>query len=312
VRRILLVTAALLLLTAPAAVAAAKPARCNGEARLCDRRFNHVVIPATHNSMSAASLGWSIPNQTRSIPRQLADGVRGFLIDTHYASRRADGKVYTDETKTPTSGLFLCHVYCHIGATRLVDGLRWFTRYLKAHPRNVLVIVQEDHIAPKDWAAAVRRAGLAHYVFRGHAGRPWPTLRTMIRRHQQVVMLAEQRSGGIPWEHRAYAGILQETPYTWTQPSLLTRPKNWNASCRPNRGGRTGSLFLMNHWSPSTPAATPDLALARRVNARKVLVGRAKACRKRRGTWPTLVAVDQYTEGGLLAAVRQLNTLIAR
>jgi hypothetical protein len=315
VRRALLVIAALLLLGAPAASAAKRrPAKCNGEARLCDRRFDRVVIPATHNSMSAASLGWTIPNQTRSIPRQLADGVRGFLIDTHYASRRADGKVYTEpnEQKTPTSGLYLCHEFCHIGATPLVTGLRWFAKYLKAHPRNVIVIVQEDHISPQDYASAVRKAGLERYVYRGKAGRPWPTLRTMIRRHHQVVMLAEQKAAGVSWEHRAYAGIVQETPYTFKQPALLTKSADWNHSCRANRGGKTASLFLMNHWSPSTPGNPPDLALARKVNATKVLVGRATACHKRRGHWPTLVAVDQYTEGGLLAAVRRLNTLIAR
>ena len=79
----------------------------------------------------------------------------------------------------------------------------------------------------------------------------------------------------------------------------------------PNRGGRTGSLFLFNHWSPPTAPAQPDHATARKVNAYATLVGRAKACHARRGRWPNLVAVDDYRDGGLFAAVRRLNTLIA-
>ena len=64
--------------------AGAKPLKsCNGSKSLCSRHFNHVVIPATHNSMSAQSLGWILPNQPVPIATQLKDGVRGLLLDTH-------------------------------------------------------------------------------------------------------------------------------------------------------------------------------------------------------------------------------------
>jgi hypothetical protein len=77
----------------------------------------------------------------------------------------------------------------------------------------------------------------------------------------------------------------------------------------PNRGGRKGTLFLMNHWSPPIPPAQPDRAASARVNKRSVLVGRARECRRVRGRLPTIVAVDQVKAGGLLAAVRELNGL---
>jgi hypothetical protein len=46
--------------------------------------------------MSAASLGFQIPNQPVGIPDQLKAGIRGFLIDTHYGRRMPDGTVATD------------------------------------------------------------------------------------------------------------------------------------------------------------------------------------------------------------------------
>ena len=285
------------------------PSRCNGERRLCERRLDRVVLPAAHNAMSAASLGWQIPNQQVGLPEQLRAGVRGFLIDTHYGHPEPDGRVVNDPVKTPQSRLYLCHVLCGLGATPLVDGLRAMRAFLRARPANVLVIVNEDNISPADFAAAVKQSGLIRNVYRRKPGPRWPKLKTMIRRRQQVVMLAERQAAGVPWYHEAYGGIVQETPYSWPIQSQLTDPANWPASCRPLRGGTTGSLFLMNHWSPTV---APSPATSAVVNARNTIVGRAKACRDLRGKLPNLVAVDMFQSGGLFAAVRRLNRLALR
>jgi hypothetical protein len=52
-----------------------------------------------------------------------------------------------------------------------------------------------------------------------------------------------------------------------------------------------------------------DHAEAAAVNAKRVLVGRARECARLRGKLPTIVAVDHYTDGGLFAAVKRLNAL---
>ncbi|HYP47180.1 MAG TPA: hypothetical protein VEQ61_00955 [Thermoleophilaceae bacterium] len=283
---------------------AAGPKRCNGDAQLCERRLGDVVLAATHNSMSAQALGWQIPNQQVGIPEQLRQGVRGFLIDTYYAHRTADGTVLADSAPTSESEIYLCHVACQLGATRLIDALRAMRGFLRAHPNNVLVIVNEDRVAPRDFARVVRRSGLARHLYRGRPGPRWPRLRKMIRRREQVVVLAERQAAPVPWYHEAYSGVLQETPYSWAAPAQLTDPAQWAASCRPNRGGTSGSLFLMNHWSP--PVA-PDPATSAVVNATETIVGRALACRDQRGRLPNLVAVDMFQSGGLFEAVKRLN-----
>ena len=53
-----------LISAAPAGANALKT--CNGLKSLCSRHFNQVVLPATHNSMSAASLGFAV--LTRLLP----------------------------------------------------------------------------------------------------------------------------------------------------------------------------------------------------------------------------------------------------
>ncbi len=123
-------------------------------------------------------------------------------------------------------------------------------------------------------------------------------------------MLADRDAAGDPsWYHPTYEGILQETPYTFHRPEELTEPANWPASCRPNRGGTTGSLFLMNHWSPPVQPNKPDLETAARVNARDVIVGRARKCAEIRGRLPSVIAVDQFTAGDVIGAVGKLNRL---
>ncbi len=293
---------------ASAGTAAAAGEGCNGNPRLCDRPLDSVVLPTTHNAMSAASLGWTFPNQPVGIPQQLAAGVRGLLLDTHYGHPSPSGTVVTDSTETPESRLYLCHQACQLGATPLLEVLQAMRIYLRFHPRNVIVIVNEDNVSPTDYAQEFRKAGLLQHVYRGATTSPWPTLRTLIRARKQVVLLAERDSGVVPWYHEAYNGVVQETRYTWNTPDLLTNPANWTASCSPNRGGTNGSLFLMNHWSPPF-APTPSGSAS--VNATDVLVGRARACEAARGKLPNLVAVDQFQSGGLFEAVRQLNAGLA-
>jgi hypothetical protein len=278
--------------------------RCNGQQSLCDRRFDRVVLPAAHNAMSSQHAGFQIPNQVLTIPEQLRLGIRGFLIDSYYGHRQADGTVVADPGPTPGGNLYLCHVLCELGATPLVDALRALRDHVRRNPHDVLLIDNEDYVAPRDFARAVRRSGLGHYVFRGAPGPRWPTLRQMAWRRQQVVVLAEHDAGDVPWYHEAYTGILQETLYTFGAPAQLTDPAQWPTSCRPNRGGQTGSLFLMNHWSP--PLA-PSPATSAVVNAAGTIFGRARACRALRGKLPTLIAADMVQAGALVQAARWLN-----
>jgi hypothetical protein len=115
--------------------------------------------------------------------------------------------------------------------------LRGVRRFLHDHPRNVLVFVNEDYTRPADFAREVRLSGLRQRVYGGKLGSRWPTLRKLIRQRRQVVMLSQGDTGPFRWYHDGYRGLLQETPYTWATPDLLTDHTKWVASCRPNRGG---------------------------------------------------------------------------
>jgi hypothetical protein len=314
---------------------------CNGSETLCDRTLDDVALPATHNSMSAASNpGWLFAQQEKGLPDQLRDGIRGLLIDAHYGVETKGGTIKTDLSdltsserqayeaelgsdaldaalrirdrivNSPEVGdkqVYLCHRFCELGALPIDKAFGQIRDFLAANSDEVLVIVIEDYVKPEDIAAAAQRTGLLDYVYKGPVDGPLPTLDQMINSGGRVLMLAENKGGGasIPWYHPAYDHLLQETPYSFNRPAQLTDPKKLVASCAPNRGPADAPLFLVNHWIDTSPAPQPSNAA--KVNTRQAILNRVHTCQDQRGLLANLIAVDFYREGDLFGAVADLN-----
>jgi hypothetical protein len=301
---------------------------CNGSPLLCDRPLNKVVFPTTHNSMSSADIpNWLFPEQEGSIPEQLEDGIRGFLIDIHYGEQvgdkvrtlieneevarktyeRALGKEGIDaalrirnriqgKAEGPPE-VYLAHGFCELGCSKFVDVLEQMKDFLVANPNEVVIIaIQDEGVTPADVAACFAKSGLEDLVYRGPVKPPWPTLREMIQSDQRVVVFAEQHSEGVPWYHQAFE-TFQETPYGFKSPE--------DFSNKPNRGGTSGSLLLMNNWVETPPSSIPSNAAI--VNAYDFLLKRARACRRERRMVPNLIAVDFYRTGDLFKVCRTMN-----
>ena len=314
---------------------------CNGSEDLCDRPYDQVAIPATHNSMSGASYpGYLFAQQEGGISDQLAAGVRGLMIDAHYGVETQDGTIKTDlsdlsrgeratyeeelgsaaldaalrirdrivgSPEVGEPGVYLCHRFCELGAVPIDRGFGEIRDFMAANPDEVVTVVIEDYVSPDEIAAAAERTGLSDHVYEGRVGEPWPTLQEIIDSGGRVLMMAEQDSGGgaIPWYHEAYDGLVQETPFSFSKPAQLTDPAKLEASCEPNRGTPDSSLFLINHWIDTSPAPRPSNAAI--VNSREALLRRVRTCEEQRGLLAGLIAIDFYREGDVFGAVRELN-----
>jgi hypothetical protein len=310
---------------------------CNGHVQLCDRALAQVALPATHNAMSVPLPGWYSSEQERPIADQLRDGIRGLLIDTHYADRLPNGKRRTDfasheelvrQAKQDgvssaavdaalrirdrlgfagqgTRSMYLCHTFCELGATSLHSVLDDIHDFLVAHPDEVLVVINQDYVTPADFVKAVDDAGLGGLVYGGPITDSEPTLRDMVDSDHRVVFLAENHAGGAPWYRLAYASITEETPYTFTKVAQLTDPKRLAASCKPNRGPDRAPLFLVNHWISTDPIPRPSDAA--KVNAYDPLLARMRDCQRIRDHLPNLVAVNFYRTGDVFKVVDALN-----
>lgn len=315
-----------------ATAAGAGGAACNGHVELCDRRYDQVAFPATHNAMSAADQpGWFFAEQPDGVIGQLDNGVRVLLIDSWYGQRtdRPGIVVNTDASREKaldearrTFGaaavesalrlrqaaqlaprgpvrLYLCHALCALGSTEWLPLMEQVRAWLVEHPREVVTFFIQDEVSPADTAELVREAGLLPFVHTPAADGSWPTLGSMIESGHRLVLLMENRGGGTdyPWLLDGFTDV-QDTPF------LFRRPAEF--SCARNRGPADAPLFLVNHWITDKKA---EVSNAAKVNALDVLLPRLEQCRAERGQIPNYVAVDFYDLGGLMPAVDAINGL---
>ena len=290
------------------------PMRCNGHAELCDRSFDQVVFPATHNSMSNADDGWTWPFQQHGIGQQLNDGIRMLLMDSHsWETPRQAASFGThlpptlrstfearEATSTPENGVFLCHMMCGFGSTSLVSAMSEVGTFLNTHPDEVLSIFFEDYVAPAETAAVFDETGLTHYTFVHTPGAPWPTLREMISSGHRLLVMSEHRSPPPAWYQQGWA-LTQDTSYTVRSPGEF--------SCALDRGKAGNQLFLLNNWIAK---AIPSKVDAETVNSYAFLLSRARQCGQERGHVTNFIAVNFYDTGDLMAVVDTLNGVGSR
>ncbi|HEX4687012.1 MAG TPA: hypothetical protein VH228_09520 [Nocardioides sp.] len=303
---------------------------CNGYVALCERAYDDVAFPATHNSMSAADEpGWFFAEQPDGIIAQLDHGIRVLLVDSWYgqrtqrrgivantdASRAAAleeaesdlGRATVDSALRLRDALdlsprgpvepYLCHALCELGSTAWLPVMKRVRDWMAAHPRDVVTVFVQDTVSPADTADVFRNAGLLPYVYTPAGDHGWPTLGQMIESGQRLVVLMENHGGGTtyPWLMQGFDWV-QDTPYDFARPS--------DFSCAPNRGPADASVFLLNHWITDKRR---EVSNATEVNARDVLLPRAQECAETRGLQPTYLAVDFYDRGDLFGVVDTLN-----
>ena len=235
---------------------------CNGAVALCDRPFDQVVLPGTHNANSALSEGYSLINANHrdGIGPQLEFGVRAMLIDV---------TMHEGETT-------LCHGPCSLGSQPHIEALAVIRAFMEAHPREVLMIIYQDDISAEAMEADFEESGLAALVYTHQPGASWPTLQQMIDDGTRLVVTAE--SGGPPpaWYHHAWA-LVWDTPYSFMSADEF--------SCELNRGNTDNPLFLINHWVNNELDLPSEGERGDRQPVRRALrAGRSSACARQAGS----------------------------
>jgi hypothetical protein len=253
---------------------------CNGSSSLCTRRYDQVAYATTHNAMSNGDEGWLLPNQQHGISRQLDDGIRALMLDTHYFGAG-------DEVD-------LCHEYCELGREPLVSGLAKIKRFLDRRPNEIVSIIFEAYVDEADVEDAFDEAGLLDYLHEQPLDQPWPTLRELIAAGTRLVVFTDER-GEEPWHHYVW-DYASETPFSFETPDDFT--------CAPNRGNPNNGLFILNHFLTQT-VGRPELA--QQVNYDPLFIDRALQCQAERNRLPNFVTVDFYDIGDVFFVTNALN-----
>jgi len=266
---------------------------CNGAASLCDRRFDEVVYPTSHNAMSTNDDGWIAPNNYDSTPKQLEAGIRSLMLDAWYWGGDA----------------VLCHggeivpgLGCDITGQRPLDeGLAELATWLDNHPHEVLSIIWETYIDEADMAADSTASGLLDHAYVHDGSGAWPTLRELIQMGKRLIIFTDDSSASEPWHHYVWSHAV-ETNFSFTAASQFESV----ASCAANRGSVANPLFILNHFL-TNPFAAPTLAES--VNFNPLLRERALACEAEMDKLPNFLTVDFQSLGDLYDVARELNQL---
>lgn len=298
---------------------------CLGQSQICDRSLDRVTLAATHNSMNNRTDGFLFPEHESDVKAQLESGIRGLLIDTHYGKPSTDGRIWTDlvgidraelvrsygeeavaagerarsaltEPMT-TAGVYLCHNYCELGATPLQNTLRVVRDFLDAHPTEIVLLDIQDQTSPADTVRQFDEAELSDQVFTPPKANTWPTIRQLIAERTRLLVFTENEQGAAPWYQRAYVRSISDTPYSAIRIADLS-------GCPRDRGPSSAKLLLMNHWIETFP---PQPSSATKSNDPGFIIKRAEACRKERGRYPTVIAVNWPEVGNVVSAVAELN-----
>ena len=309
----------------PHGAKAGRALTCLGARELCDRPLDRITLAATHNSMNNRADGFVFPEHESDVRTQLEHGIRGFLIDTHYGKASTDGRIWTDligmdraelirsygqaaveageqaraQRVEPSSdrGVYLCHNYCELGATPLRTTLIVIRDFLDSHPTEVVLLDIQDQTSPEDTVHEFEAVRLTDSVYTPIASEPWPSVRKLIAARTRLIVLTENETGAAAWYQRGYDRLLTDTPYSATQLADLN-------GCQADRGPRSASLLLMNHWLDQFP---PRPSVASNSNAVDFIVKRATICLRVRGRYPNIIAVNWSEIGDVVGAASKLN-----
>jgi hypothetical protein len=261
--------------------------RCNEFPALCDRAFDAIAHPTTHNAMSNQEEGWLGPNQTFSVTHQLEDGVRALMLDTWYFGG--------DAVLCHGGDVFPCDL---TGMKPLVDGLIEIREFLEQRPNEVVSIIFESYISEADTLSDFIASGLIDYVRAQPVADPWPTLRELIGAGERLIVFTDDSAVSLPWHHYVW-DFAWETHFSFQQPD--------DFSCNINRGSMSNRLFILNHFLTNLIGSP---TLADMVNHNPLFIDRAEQCQAESGRLPNFVTVDFYDIGDLFNVVDSLNGLL--
>ncbi|RMQ49189.1 hypothetical protein ALQ04_00323 [Pseudomonas cichorii] len=268
--------------------------------------FDQYHWVTTHNSYE------KINQNLAEMPRQLNDGVRGFMLD-----------LYPDN-KTGINRIKVCHktLACYGPLGNQLKNE--FIPFLKKNTSEVVTIFLETYVSRSDMQEVFNAIPeLADYSFNpGNFGaESWPTLNEMAHKNNRLILMTDKRevSGNytvgaktvtvlfdqdwIKQNHWDTLGPIASNIYAAHNFSCPTRWKDIPLNTRKvakNTGKQWNRLFLMNQFHTVT-STIPDSA--KYDNNLTYLMRRAANC----GAEPNFMGINNYQNGDAFPYARALT-----
>lgn len=259
-----------------------------------DRPFDRYSWVTSHNAFTSNGL---VPNQSHTIDRQLADGVRGLMLDLHSDHGRVR----------------LCHKTC-VGESQPFADLinRTILPFLERDPNAIVSLHLEDFTESTDLVAELEKApGLAGMTFDPHAWATpqWPSYEDIVKSGQRILIFSLNRNhSGALMTRSGAVHIMPSEDFTvenhWSLGTTIFQHDNrcrsrWDELTRPlsrrEIDGKPGwrPLFTMNQFHGIAVEFHADID-----NDFATLSDRyTEYCRAAARRKPNFVAVDFHHRG---------------
>ena len=261
---------------------------CNGHVELCDRPLDRGRARRRRTTRCRPRCrAGSPPSRTARSPASSSDGIRGLLIDTHYADRLPNGAPAhrTSAARASCSagaaqdgvspdavdaalrirerlgfagegerGMYLCHTFCELGGDAAGAGAR-ATSTTSSSPTRTRSSSSSTRTTSRrrTSSAPSTTAGLGRLAYRGPTdGRLADAARDDRPQPARRASSPRTSAGAAPWYHLAYKAITEETPYTFAE---RRRSSPTRRGC-PRAAGRTAGRRA-RRCSSSTTGSRP-------------------------------------------------------
>ncbi|OBT61524.1 hypothetical protein VE03_09134 [Pseudogymnoascus sp. 23342-1-I1] len=278
---------------------ASSAAGCNGDARLCGRKYSNVTQIGAHNSAFVGAL--PTQNQGLQVEGQLDMGIRFLQAQTHNLFGLGE--------------MFMCHTSCFLLNTGpLVNYLKRINTWMEAHPNEVvtLLLTNPDKADVSIFGKAMVDSGLAKLAYtppKKLALNEWPTLQEMINSKRRLVMFLDYYAdtAKVPY-------ILDEFAYCFETPFSQTDPNFAQCSVdRPPKASSAGRFSIINHVldiAISDDVLIPDILGAEKTNSVASIMAQVGLCQKAHGTTPNFILLDFAERGEAIKAQNIMNHLV--
>ncbi|OBT54805.1 hypothetical protein VE04_04071 [Pseudogymnoascus sp. 24MN13] len=274
---------------------------CNGDARLCGRKYSNVTQIGAHNSAFVGEL--PTQNQGLEVEGQLDMGIRFLQAQTHNLFGLGE--------------MYMCHTSCFLLNTGpLVKYLERINKWMVAHPNEVVILLltNQDNADVSIFGKAMVNSGLAKLAYtppKKLALDEWPTLQEMINSNKRLVMFLDYHAdtAKVPY-------ILDEFAYCFETPFSQTDPTFPQCSVdRPPNASAAGRFSIINHvldfaLTPGKDGVLiPDILQAEKTNSVASIMAQVGLCQKAHGATPNFILVDYAERGEVIKAQNMMNHL---
>jgi hypothetical protein len=269
-----------------------------------DKSFDQYSWVTTHNSYE------KINQNLAEIPRQLRDGVRGFMLD-----------IYSYDTPRPAEVLRVCHktIACYGPWSNQLKNE--FIPFLKSNPTEVVTIFLETYAERKHLQTVFETIPeLADYSFnpKNFSGSNWPTLGEMAEKNNRLILFTNRaNTSGDYIVNGKTITVLDEGHWVvsnkWDSLGASVFTHDW--SCPPRnqdlpvttekvnpdtKKDSWNRLFLMNQFHSFISTVTDSAA---KDNNLTYLARRVQTC----GKTPNFIGINNYQNGDTTPYTKALS-----